>query len=179
MDLPLGDVRSLTASIASGDRDAFARLYEARFEALFRLARRFTGFDEQRCLDIVQDAMIRAIRSIKVCDDEPALDAWLARVVRTCAIDAIRADRRRRVRELKATAKGAAEQPHGEASDWLRAEVARLDDAAQALLRGRFSEGGTLERIGARLGLGPAAAHGRIARALAALRRRAEGGGGP
>lgn len=182
MDPPLGDVRSLTTSIASGDRDAFARLYESRFDRLFALARRFTGLDEQRCLDIVQDAMIRAIRSIKVCDDEPALDAWLARVVRSAAIDAVRAERRRRARELgsaQATSSFEANRAGEARSGWLAAEVARLDDVAQALLRARFAEGGTLERIGARFGLGPAAAHGRIARAIDTLRKRTGREGAP
>jgi RNA polymerase sigma-70 factor (ECF subfamily) len=180
MDPPLGDIRALTASIASGDRDAFARLYESRFDSLFLLARRFTGLDEQRCLDIVQDAMIRAIRAIKVCDDEPALDAWLARVVRSAAIDAVRSERRRRARELAvapARRESGADRPDPARVEWLRAEVARLEGVAQDLLRARFAEGGTLERIGGRLGLGPAAAHARIARAVATLRKRGGTGG--
>ena len=100
----------------------------------------------------------------------------------SAAIDAVRSERRRRARELGFERAASAGETGGAVdarAGWLTTEVARLDEVAQALLRARFAEGGTLERIGARFGLGPAAAHGRIARALDTLRKRAGREGAP
>lgn len=181
----MDDARALTAAIASGDADAFARFYTARFNHVYALARRFTSLDEAHCLDIVQDAMLRVIRSMKPLPNEDALGAWLARVTRAAAIDHVRAERRRRARELRAFVRRpapAADAPEGERAeqlDWLRAELTRLDEVSSQLLAMRYGAGATLDEAGRTVGLRPAAAHARIGRVLARLRRAGGGGEAP
>ena len=57
---------------------------------------------------------------------------------------------------------------------WLRAELATLNDQPAQLLAMRYKLGWTLQRIGEALGLKPGAVDGRLNRAVAALRRKAE-----
>ena len=70
-------VRDMTSAIASGDTEAFARFYEQWFDVAFCETRRVLGRDEEFCLDVVQEAMMRVIRSIKPIDDETGLRKWL------------------------------------------------------------------------------------------------------
>ena len=84
----MDDARRITAAIASGDPEAFARLYDARFDDLYTLVRRRTGLDESAALDIVQDAMLKVIHRMKPLPNEAALDAYRShgvdRVVLLC-----------------------------------------------------------------------------------------------
>ena len=58
--------------------------------------------------------------------------------------------------------------------EWLRRELAALDDPQTRLLVMRYRLGWTLQRIGSALGLKPGAVDGRLGRLTAALRRRAQ-----
>ena len=170
-------VRELTAAIASGDPEAFARLYRRRFDELYAEARRVTGRDESFCLDIVQDAMIRTIRSMKPLDTEEHLRGWLRAVVQSCAYDRLRKEaRRRRWEQAAAHARRAAPRNDGldEKLEWLRRELAALEGPQARLLTMRYRLGWTLQRIGNALGLKPGAVDGRLGRLVATLRRRAQ-----
>jgi RNA polymerase sigma factor (sigma-70 family) len=172
-----GSVKELTAAIASGDTEAFARFFRDRFPHMYADARRATDRDESFCLDVVQDAMMRVIRSIKVMDTEQRLRNWLRVVVQTCAYDRLRMELRRRQRE-----EARAQDPAWSAQDdgaverlaWIRSELTRADDPAMQVLTMRYRFGWTLERIGAALGLKPGAVDGRVRRALTQLRSRAQ-----
>jgi len=173
----LDDVRRLTSAIASGDAEAFARLYEAKFDYIYALARRATGLDESACLDIVQEAFLRAIRRMRTLDDAEALDRWLARVVRCAAYDHLRRERRRRRREAFAAGSTMMDPPEDEGLTerlaWLRSRLDRLDRASSEMLDLRFRAGMTLEAIGRRVGLTAGAVDGRIRRTVAKLRAEA------
>lgn len=172
------DVAQITRAIASGDPEAVARLYEARFDFVFRIARARSGFDESGCLDIVQDAFLKAVRSMKVFHEMAVLDAWLSRVVTSVAYDHLRAARRRAAREQHAGRAALqaeiAPGPSEERLAWLRNELSGLDRATAELLELRFRFGMTLTAIGQRVGLAPGAVDGRIRRSLADMRKRAE-----
>ena len=165
----------LTAAIASGDTEAFARFYRAWFDRMTAEAARATGKDEAFCLDVVHDAMLRVIKSIKPLDSEAALGRWLQRTVRSCAIDRLRAESRRRRREQAV----ATEERHAEAENleeriaWLRRQLAELDEPAASMLLMRHRFGWTLARIGSAVGLNTGAVDGRIRRTLDFLRQRA------
>jgi RNA polymerase sigma-70 factor (ECF subfamily) len=168
------DARRITTAIASGDPEAFARLYEARFEFVYAAVRRRTGLDEAACLDIVQDAMLKVIRRMKPLPDQAALDAWLRKVALRTAYDHLRREKR------LARRKEAAGEPEGDAPgadperlDWLRGELNALDRATADLIDLRFRAGLTLSAIGRRVGLSPGAVDGRINRALRAMREAA------
>ncbi|MFQ5491586.1 MAG: RNA polymerase sigma factor [Phycisphaerae bacterium] len=170
-------VAELTAAIASGDGEAFTHLFRTRFDEMYAEARRATGRDESFCLDVVQDAMIRVIRSIKPMDTPQRLRNWLRVVVQTCAYDRLRSEARRDQRERRAAgveAAGMEEAPCGEELRWLRREISSQDDAHMGLLIMRYRLGWTLQRIGEVVGLGPGAVDGRLRRLTALLRRRAK-----
>jgi RNA polymerase sigma-70 factor (ECF subfamily) len=169
-------IHELTTAIASGDTEAFARFYRAWFDRLYAEARRATGRDEAFCLDVVQDAMMRVIRSLKPLESEAALRAWLRRTVRSCAYDQLRKDSRRRRREDRSLRRPRPEPAGSDLNDrlaWLRRELQREAPESAGLLMLRHGFGRTLEQIGAVLGLSTGAVDGRLRRATAALERRA------
>ena len=171
------DVRRLTAAIASGDPEAFAQFYKAKFDYVYAVARRSTGYDEQACLDIVQDTMMRVIRYMKPFDEAKSLSNWLTRVTRSVAIDHLRKERRRRAREQRA-AEGRRQEPDDvpselhERIEWLRREMRGVDRVSAEIIELRYRGGLTLEAIGRRLGMGTGAVHGRLTRTIARLQKK-------
>lgn len=168
------DVSALTQAIADGDAPAFARFYDEWFDRLCRMARGATGRDESFCLDVVQEAMLKIMRSMKRIDDEKSLEAFLRVVVLRCALDLLRADRRRRTREQgHAAGRGEVERDadrDDERLAWLADRIAELDHDRSRLLALRYRLGATLEQIGRLVGLRPGAVDGRISRSLAQMR---------
>ncbi len=170
-------VRQLTAAIASGDSEAFARFFRERFDRMYAEARRVTGRNESFCLDVVQDAMIRTIRSMKPMDTERHLWAWLRVVVQSCAYDRLRKEARQRRWEEAAVGAGqtaSSDDGLGEKLAWLRKELEGMTDPQVRLLVLRYRLGWTLRGIGEALGLKPGTVDGRLGRLVAGLRRRAQ-----
>jgi len=171
-------LHDLTSAMASGDTEAFARFYRERFDGVFAEARRASGRDEAFCLDVVQDAMIRMIRTIRPVETEERLRAWLRVVVQSCAYDRLRKEIRRRRWETAAAPvmerQSATDDEVGDRVRWLRGELAAMESADARLLVLRYRLGWTLERIGQLVGLKPGAVDGRLARLVTKLRRRAE-----
>lgn len=168
--------RALTRAIAQGNERAFELFYNQTFESAYATARSLTGRDESFCLDIVQDSMLKAARSMKTLESPQALDAWFRRVIHTVAIDRLRSERRRLERERSA-ADDAFHRSIGELDDridWLRAELAKLAPEDRALLSLRFGRSRTLETTGLAQGITPAAAHGKIRRAISKLKGAAQ-----
>ena len=176
---PVDDTEALTRAIARGDTRAFGVLYERWFDRAYATARRLTGRDEAFCLDVVQDAMLKAAKRVPRLGTDAALAAWLGRVVHRAALDRLRGERRRVARELGRA--GAASPPGGHMQPELAPQIARLrarlrelSAEDQSLLAARFAHDRTLAEAGASHGLTGDAAHGRIRRTLAELRRTAE-----
>ena len=172
----------MTAAIASGDTEAFARFYERWFDELYTYARTVTRRDESFCLDLIQDVMLKVIRHLPPIDAEPALRLWLRRVVVNAAHDHFRAEARRRRREERHAATRAEHvAPHSDADAdslqhqlaWLRTELQSMDVALADLMTARHRFGWTLARIGLVFGLHPSAVDGRTRRAAANLQRKA------
>src|SRR5690606_17132373 len=125
----------------------------------------FTRWDEAFCMDVVQEAMLRVIRSIPALETPEAFGAWVRRATLSAAYDLLRAERRRERRQRRAAKPEAA--PRDEEDErlaLLRAQIEALEPDAWALLRLRFDLGWTLSRIGERLGLKPGAVDGRLTR---------------
>ncbi|MEZ6243660.1 MAG: sigma-70 family RNA polymerase sigma factor [Phycisphaerales bacterium] len=163
-------MRELTRAIARGDEAAFERFYNDWFEPAYAMARRLTRRDESFCLDVVQDAMLRAAKSIKPLDMHDQLAAWVRRVVHTAALDRLRAERRRLARERASYENHPALAPLDERIEWIRAELAKLPPEERSLLSMRFGRDKTLETTAAAHSMTPGAAHGRVRRLLARLR---------
>jgi RNA polymerase sigma factor (sigma-70 family) len=166
----------LTRAIACGDSAAFARFYNQWFNVAYTEARRASGgCDEQFCLDVVQDSMMRVIRSIKPMESTIDIQRWLCVVVRSCCHDRLRKEARIRRRERASArlASPAIEADLDDQLEWLRHQLSCLDGEQVKLLNLRFRLGWTLHRIGSALGLKPGAVDGRITRCLAGLRDQA------
>ncbi len=173
-------IHKLTAAMAAGDEVAVGTFYRRYFDWLYDQARRATRRDEAFCLDVVQEAVLRVVRTIRAVETEPALRAWLKLVVRAIAYDQLRHESRRRRRELLAVvgrrecATSAGDLPDEEQIAWLGQEIARLDPKLVTMIQLRFQKGWTLQRIASALGVSAGTIDGRLRRALRQLRRRAD-----
>ena len=104
-------VRDWTRGIARGDRAALGALFTARADWMVQQCRIMTGKDEHFALDVLQDAMLRIARHMRPLSDRVELDRYLRSVIRTAAVDRIRADLRRLRRERAHDVPGPSIQP--------------------------------------------------------------------
>lgn len=171
-------IAQLTRAMSAGEPAAVERFYRAYFERLYAMARRLTRRDESFCLDIVQDAVLRIVRTVREVQSERQFESWLALVVQTTAYDLLRRERRRTAREtLVAGARHESSSPDSASIDqrdrlaWIRIQIEHLDPQIVRIIELRFQRRWTLARIGQLLGLSVGTVDGRLRRALTALRR--------
>lgn len=144
------------------------------------MARSITGRDESFCLDVVQECMMRVIRSMPALPDEPSVTAWMGRATFTTAVDALRSERRRASRERAVVEKRSArvddtsDRHADERFEWIRRRLAELPAADRELVLSRFERGDTLRTIGDAHGISGNAVHGRIYRVVHRLRKAAK-----
>ena len=118
--------------------------------------------------DVLQDALLRALRAYPRLRHAEHLRAWLFRVTTTAAIDAHRSrPREQPVAELPV---------HGVHDDYdagaFESLIAPLPEASREPLRLRFVEDLDYDHIAGRLGISPAAARQRVSTAVRTLRER-------
>lgn len=171
---------ALTAAMAAGDAAAVETFYRRYFDTMVGMARRAVparARDEAFALDVVHDATLRIVRCIRPMETEAHVLNWTRLVVQSCALDRLRQEKRRRqresVRSIDASAFVVAEET-SEQADWLAREIARLEPTLAELLRRRFHDGWTLARIAATLRTTTGQVDGRLRRAIATLRARAQ-----
>ena len=164
-------IQHLSAAMAGGDAMAVEAFYRQYFDHLYSHARRCTGRDESFCLDVVQDAVLRVIRTVKQVDSEPRFRGWLKLVVQTTAFDLLRGEKRRKNREAMSAVAPANAQPDPDSLqlDWLADQINQLDPELVRIIEMRFDKSWTLQRIGQALGLSTGAVDGRLRRALRKL----------
>ena len=80
------------AQARAGNRDAFRTLVERHSRAVFRVAYRVMG-NEQDAEDVVQDTFLKAYRELARFEARSGLGTWIHRVAANCAIDASAAGR--------------------------------------------------------------------------------------
>jgi len=169
----IAGIMQVARAASRGDERALGELYERRFGAVFVAAKRATGRDEQFCMDVVQEAFLRVLRgagALRRMRDEEHLDRWLVCLANTAALDLLRAERRRRVREEKAarqSVEGAADDG-GERIARLERQLTALPAEDRALLRLRWA-GMTLGVVAEAVGATVGSVQGRLRRAAAAL----------
>src|SRR5947209_18240237 len=78
-----------------GNQSAFRVLVERHSRALFRLAYRMTG-NQQDAEDLVQETFLRAYKQLGRFDNRSAFATWLYRICANCSLDLIRSRKRRR-----------------------------------------------------------------------------------
>jgi RNA polymerase sigma-70 factor, ECF subfamily len=142
----------------------FWSLVEEHGDELLAHARRLAG--ESQAEDVLQDALLRALRAYPRLRHAEHLRAWLYRVTTTTALDHHRA--RRREVLTAAPPAGVSDPEHYD--DAFEALIGALSGPAQAALRLRFVEDLDYAGIGARLGCSPMAARQRVSTAVRTLR---------
>jgi RNA polymerase sigma-70 factor, ECF subfamily len=144
----------------------FWTLVEAHGDELLAHARRLAG--DNHAEDVVQDALLRALRAYPRLRHTQHLRAWLYRVTTTAAIDSHR--RRRREVPTDEVPAVAAHDSYDEGA--FEALIAPLPDGAQTALRLRFVDDLDYEGIADRLGISTVAARQRVSTAVRTLRER-------
>jgi len=145
----------------------FATLVEAHGDELLAHARRLAGPDAAE--DVVQDALLRALRAYPRLRHADHLRAWLYRITTNAAIDRRRAARHEVAVGDPATGVAASDP---ETLDGFDALIATLPERVQATLRLRFVDDLEYDAIATRLQCTPAAARQRVSSALRTLRER-------
>ncbi len=168
---------SLAIKIAKGDHAALDVFYARWFDRGVALVKRLTGRDEAFCMDVVQEAFLRVVRKPPSGLVDEGLDRWMVKTLRSAAIDLIRAESRRKVRENRG----------GHTSDSIQAEAAEQGGLADDIskVRKAFEDIGSdehvlvwlrlksevsLEAAGAAAGMSGDAAHGKLRRLYLRLR---------
>jgi RNA polymerase sigma-70 factor, ECF subfamily len=144
----------------------FWSLVEAHGDELLAHARRLAG--DQHAEDVLQDALLRALRAYPRLRHADHLRAWLYRVTTTTAIDHHRS--RRRELPTEEVPVVATHDTYDEGA--FETLIAPLPDTAQDALRLRFVEDLDYEGIADRLGISAVAARQRVSTAVRTLRER-------
>ncbi len=146
----------------------FAALLDAHGDELLRHARRLAGPRDAE--DLLQEALLRALRAYPRLQHADHLRAWLYRVVTTTAIDHHRA---RRPEVLVGEPPAHVAAPPEDDDGAFDALIAGLPERTRLALRLRFVEDLDHDAIAARLGCTPEAARQRVSTAVRTLRERA------
>jgi RNA polymerase sigma-70 factor (ECF subfamily) len=142
----------------------FWSLVEAHGDELLVHARRIAG--DAHGEDVLQDALLRALRAYPRLRHGEHLRAWLYRVTTTTALDQLRTRRREVLTDDPPAA--VAEPEHYD--DAFESLIATLPDGTRAALRLRFVEDLDYEGIATRLGCSVVAARQRVSTAIRILR---------
>ena len=176
------------AQVRAGNPDAFRVLVERHSRAIFRLAYRMTG-NEQDAEDAVQETFLRAFKQLKNFDGRSSFGTWLYRVCSNCTIDSMRARKKheqKRVREQEDSevdllAQQASKEPNAEQLTHSREITGMLGPALEQLSTMertafvmRHYEGMGIEEISQILEVQPNAAKHSVFRAVQKLRRALE-----
>ena len=144
----------------------FWSLVEAHGDELLAHARRMT--DDQSAEDVLQDALLRALRAYPKLRHADHLRAWLYRVTTTTALDLHRS--RRREIPTEEPPVPAVEPEYDDGA--FESLIAPLAPTARDALRLRFVEDLDYDRIALALGTSPEAARQRVSTAVRTLRER-------
>ncbi|MBL8156516.1 MAG: sigma-70 family RNA polymerase sigma factor [Anaerolineae bacterium] len=155
-----------------GDRDAFAALYRANVQAIFRYIVHRVG-DAALAEDFTADVFVRALKSLATYEDQgKPLVAWLYRIAHARVVDHYRRVGRRPAEDDLDEGSEVAIQPDMDQSlfrrqmaQMLRQAITGLTDEQQQVVVLRFVEGCSLEEA--------AQVMGKNANAIKALQHRA------
>lgn len=179
--------RDLVQRMLAGNDRAFSEFFDTYFPRMYRFTLPRVNRHEDTAKDVVQAALVKAVRKLGDYRGEAALFTWLCQICRREIADHVRARRRHDEKvvliEDRAEVRAALESIEAPAGDDpLRrcdsAELKRLVHAVLDRLPGRYGEalewkyveGRSVEEIGDLLGIGRTAAQSLLARARVAFR---------
>src|SRR5471032_683536 len=87
------ETAAVLARARQGDSDAFRLLVEQHSRAIFRLAFRMTG-NEQDAEDVVQETFLRAYKQLDRYEARSSFSTWLFRIASNYSLDLIRMRKR-------------------------------------------------------------------------------------
>ena len=152
--------------------DDFAELVRRHLGLVYSAALRQVR-SPQLAEEVTQSAFIDLARNAARLKPDTILTAWLYQVTRRTAIDVVRREASRQLREQIATEMNAM---NATAADWTHIEplldeaMHALDDTDRAAVLLRYFENKSLREVGATLGTSENAAQKRLGRALERLR---------
>ena len=171
----------------SGDIEAFRLLVEQHSRALFRLAFRMTG-NEQDAEDVVQETFLRAYRQLAHFEARASFSTWLHRIAANYSLDLIRMRRRHEEKRERGNSENRdilqsiPEPTPGpdrilfgtQVRDRVNAALDELSAQERTAFVLRHFEGLSIDEIGQALGTGTNATKHSIFRAVQKLRRSLE-----
>ena len=157
--------RARTAQAA--ELPPFWSLVEEHAPALLRHARQLSGPDAE---DVVQEALLKALRSYPQLEHGNHLRAWLYRITTTTAFDL--SSTRGRTKEVLVPQVPDGREDGFEIDGYFEELISVLPDGARAAVQLRFVDDLAFEQIGARLGCSTEAARQRVSGAIKTLRRK-------
>ena len=154
--------------------EAFAALVRRHLDLVYSVALRQVGGDAHLAQDVAQTVFTSLARKAATLAGRPVHGGWLYRTAQFTAIDVVRAESRRRAREVEAqTMHDFSLNPNpGGAVDWeklrptLDQAIGELDDADRDAVVLRYFEGKSFAEVGAKLRLNENTARMRVDRAL-------------
>ena len=170
---------ALVARVIGGETAAFAPLVARHRDRLARYAYRMLG-DEADAEEALQEAFVRAFRSLARCENPERFDAWLFSIlVNRCRTAGARRSRRARtfVRDegalLAAPSAELGGAPEAERDAWreeIERALARLDPAQREAFLLKHVEDLSYDEMAALTGVGVSALKMRVKRACDRLR---------
>lgn len=171
----------------SGDSDAFRLLVEQHSRAVFRLAFRMTG-NEEDAEDVVQETFLRAYRQLDKYEARSSFSTWLYRIASNYSLDLIRMRKRHEQKRERGNAEERdilqtipVNSPGPDRIVFSSQVQERVNEALNELSAQertafvlRHFEGMSIEEIGESLGTGTNATKHSIFRAVQKLRRSLE-----
>ena len=175
------EAAAILARARQGDEDAFRVLVERHSRAVFRLAFRMTG-NEQDAEDVVQESFLRAYRQLGRFESRANFGTWLYRIVANCSVDLMRSKQSRHDQSRGESLDIAAEVPStdgrgperlaesAQIAERVNAALSELSALERAAFTLRHHEGRSIQEISKTLGLGTSAAKHSVFRAVKKLR---------
>jgi RNA polymerase sigma factor (sigma-70 family) len=166
------DLTLLHRYARDGCEDCFTELVNRHLDLVYSAALRQVRSPEL-AQEVAQSVFIELSRSAGKIKPGSVLPAWLYEVTRRRAIDVVRRESRRQLREQIACENNAMNAP---ASDWSQIEplldeaMDSLDEADRAAILLRYFENKSLREVGEALGASEDAAQKRVTRAVDRLR---------
>ena len=166
------DLELLARYSRQNTEDAFAELVRRHIDLVHSAALRQVR-SPQLAEEVTQSTFIKLARHASQLARDTILTAWLYQVTRREAIDVVRREARRQLREQTATEMNAM---NATTADWTHIEpildeaMHALDDTDRAVVLLRYFENHDLRSIGATLGISDDAAQKRVSRAVERLR---------